>query len=196
MAKTDTSVIPTDINVVATIRQRHAALTSEIAKLEEVLATLGDGESEPAPKPRKQRGRPSKAGGKRGRPKGSKNKASKAEPKASSGKRGRPKGSTNKGVSLIHAVAQVLAEASEPMTVADIASAVNKLGYKSGAASFKTMISQSLGRLSAAKVARSTERGIWESAAGITKYLENLAADEAAESQKESSEAAAEEITV
>ena len=74
-----------------------------------------------------------------------------------------------------------LAEASEPMKVAQIADAVNKLGYKSSAASFKTMVSQTLGKLSEAKVAKSSERGIWESSNGISKFLENLTEAAAAE---------------
>ena len=184
MAKTDVSVISTDINLIGAIRARHAALTNELTTLNSMLAALGGESSEESATPRrKRRGRPAKASsGKRGRPKGSKNKpTAKATRKTAAGKRGRPKGSSNNGMSLIRAVATVLAEASEPMKVAQIADAVNKLGYKSSAASFKTMVSQTLGKLSEAKVAKSSERGIWESSNGISKYLENLTEAAAAE---------------
>lgn len=185
MAKTDTSVVGSDINLLGAIRARHAALTNELATLNSMLEVLGGDASEQTAAPRKRRGRTA-TGSKRGRPKGSKNKtAAKTERKAATGKRGRPKGSANNGMSLIRAVAQVLAEASEPMKVADIATAVNKLGYKSSASSFKTMISQTLGKLSEAKVAKSTERGIWESSNGISKYLENLTEEASDNTQAE-----------
>lgn len=174
MAKTDTNVGTSADSVLTSLRARQAALTSELNAISGALASIEGIECcESAPTRSHKRGRPTKAAAarRRGRPAA---KAAKAT-KASGGKRGRPKGSTNGGMSLVRAVATVLAEANEPLKVSDIADAVGKLGIKSSAASFKTMISQTLGKLSEAKVAESTERGVWQSANGITKFLESFA---------------------
>lgn len=171
MAKTDTNVGTSADSVLSSLRARQAALTSELNAINGALASIeGIESSDSAPTRSHKRGRPTKAAAarRRGRP------AAKAA-KASGGKRGRPKGSTNSGMSLVRAVATVLAEANEPLKVSDIADAVGKLGIKSSAASFKVMISQTLGKLSEAKVAESTERGVWQSANGITKFLESFA---------------------
>lgn len=172
MAKTVLSVSSSPTNLLAAARERHSQLTAELDSINSLLSALSGETAEPTTRTHK-RGRPSKTSTRRrGRPAGAK-----APRKAASGsgKRGRPKGSTNGGMSLLRAVATVLAEANEPLKVSDIADAVGKLGIKSSAASFKTMISQTLGKLSEAKVAESTERGIWQSANGITKFLESFA---------------------
>lgn len=187
MAKATTSVTSVRNPMIDAAVQRQAQLTAELNALSAFIATVGgEVETETAtPRRRRKAGRP-QSSGKRGRPKGSKNKPTADKPASdkpkaeAKGRRGRPAGSRSRnGMSLIRAVATVLAEASEAMKVADIATAVNKLGYKSDASSFKTMISQTLGKLSEAKVAKTTSRGVWESANGISKFLEELNADEA-----------------
>lgn len=174
MAKTVLSVSSSPTNLLAAARERHSQLTAELDSINSLLSALSGETAEPTARTHK-RGRPSKTSTRRrGRPAGAKS-ARKASSGSGSGKRGRPKGSTNGGMSLLRAVATVLAEANEPLKVSDIADAVGKLGIKSSAASFKTMISQTLGKLSEAKVAESTERGVWQSANGITKFLESFA---------------------
>lgn len=142
----------------------------------------------------------------RGRPKGSKNRVKAARVATKSvarGKRGRPSKETSKttvvakksssvrasrkpatprakGMSLIRAVAQVLAESNSPLSVSQIAEGVSKLGVNTKASSFKTMVSQSLGKLSELKVVESKERGIWQSSNGISKYLGDEATSEPA----------------
>lgn len=185
MAKATTSVTSVRNPMIDAAVQRQAQLTAELSALNTFIATLGGETETETPRRRRKAARP-QSSGKRGRPKGSKNKPTADKPASdkpkaeAKGRRGRPAGSRSRnGMSLIRAVATVLAEASEAMKVADIATAVNKLGYKSDASSFKTMISQTLGKLSEAKVAKTTSRGVWESANGISKFLEELNADEA-----------------
>lgn len=181
MAKVTENVQVDSILVAA--RARQAELQSELARVTQIIETMG-GETAPAPK--------TTSKGKRGRPKGSKNKP--AAPKASrkkakakakgDSKRGRPKGSRNKtsnGISLIQAVAQVLAQSNEPLTIAQITEGVEKLGYSTNADSFSVMISQTLGKLSKAKVAETVKRGVWQSSNGITSFLETFTTDEAEE---------------
>jgi hypothetical protein len=187
MAKNSAIVTVSSNPLLVAAQARHEQLAAEMNALNSFIESLG-GDNNEQPKRRKRRATASASGGKRGRPKGSKNKpkpetkaSNKTERKASSGKRGRPKGSSNNGMSLIRAVATVLAEASEPLKVADIATAVNKLGYKSSAATFKTMISQTLGKLSEAKVAETTARGVWQSSNGISKFLDTLNSEAASE---------------
>lgn len=172
MAKNTESVVDP---IVVAARTRVAELQNEMNRLTQIISTM-TGEAAPAPK--------TTSKSKRGRPKGSKNKP--AAPKASrkkatksktDGKRGRPKGSRNKtsnGISLIQAVAQVLAQSNEPLTIAQITEGVEKLGYSTNADSFSVMISQTLGKLSKANVAETIKRGVWQSSNGITQFLETF----------------------
>ena len=181
MAKTSANVSVSSNSLVTAALERRAQITNELNVLNGFIAAFGS-EASTSSNTAVRRGRPTKkASGKRGRPKGSKNKPTTAsQPKAqrrgkaaATNRRGRPKGSSN-GMSLLHAVAQVLASANEPLKVAQIVEGVAKLGYNSKASSFNTMVSQTLGKLSEAKVAKTTARGVWESANGISKFLESL----------------------
>jgi len=180
--------------ILAAAQARQAQLQAELTTVNGIIASMS-GESAPQ--------KPSSKG-KRGRPKGSKNKSAKAarktttkatakrKTKSESGKRGRPKGSRNRstnGMSLIRAVATVLAEATEPLKVSQIVEGVAKLGYTSEAASFNVMVSQTLGKLSEAKVAENVKRGVWQSSNGISNFLESLTA-EAAEPAEPAAETA------
>ena len=181
--------------ILAAARARQTELQGELRRIETLIGVFGEGEaSNEAPR---------RSG--RGRPKGSKNRAKKARAAAKPavrGKRGRPSKAAPtakkvvrtarasrkpatpraKGMSLIRAVAQVLAESEAPLSVTQIADGVSKLGVNTKASSFKTMVSQSLGKLSELKVVESTERGVWQSSNGISKYLgdEGVAAPVAA----------------
>lgn len=176
MARSHTSVTDTN-KILAAAHERRNELQSEMQRIDAVIAAFGTN-SESAPAQRATR---------RGRPKGSKNVrktkvASKASTK-STGKRRKTatkavraqRTPRTKGMSLIRAVAQVLAESNSALSVAQIAEGVSKLGYSTKAATFKTMISQSLGKLNELKVAESKERGVWQSSNGISKYLETSA---------------------
>jgi hypothetical protein len=127
--------------------------------------------------------------GRRGRPKGSKNRKpskAKAKPKAKAGKRGRPAGSKNKApraskrasneTSLIVSVAQALSNAKEPMNNTQICEAVEAAGYQTKAGSFKTMVAQSLVKLNGLRVGNShvvnrPSHGHYVAGSGMAAYL-------------------------
>ena len=171
MAKNTESVVDP---IVVAARTRVTELQNEMNRLTQIITTM-TGEAAPSPK--------TTSKSKRGRPKGSKNKPApkasrkKATKAKTDGKRGRPKGSRNKtsnGISLLQAVAQVLAQSNEPLTIAQITEGVEKLGYTTNADSFSVMISQTLGKLSKANVAETIKRGVWQSSNGITQFLETF----------------------
>lgn len=177
--------------ILAAANARRTELTAELGRIDAVIAAFDASSSVSSTASGK---------GRRGRPKGSKNRAkarnvakttrvakakrsrsskprvARGETVAHAGNKARaPRASRAprvKGMSLIRAVAQVLAESEEPLSVSQIAEGVTKLGMNTKASSFKTMVSQSLGKLSELKVASSKERGVWQSSNGISKYLE------------------------
>jgi hypothetical protein len=166
--------------ILVAANERRAQLEAELANVVRVIESIS-GTTQTVKSASSKRGRPKRAKNKAAAPKATRKAKPKTERKASGGKRGRPKGSRNRstnGISLMHAVAQVLAEANEPMSVSDIIAGVEKLGYTSNAASFNVMVSQTLGKLSEAKVAENVKHGVWQSSNGITKFLESFNATE------------------
>lgn len=119
---------------------------------------------------------PASTGSRRGRPAGSRNKP-KAAAKAVRGTNAR---TLNGGKTLKVALAEVLRDATGPMSPTEITEAVIKGGYKSNAPNFTTMVTQQLGLLGRTQigkgmVATHTGHGAWE--AGSKTSLNAFIAD-------------------
>ena len=116
-----------------TLQKRKAELQGELAEIESVISQFG-GSSPVA-------NGSTTAGKRRGRPPGSKNLAKTAAANGSAPKRD---GRVKNEMSLVASLEKVLGESSDPLSVGDIMTKVQGLGYKSSSPNFRGIINQTL----------------------------------------------------
>ena len=127
-----------------TLQKRKSELQAELADIESMIGDFGGGASNGS----------ASTGKRRGRPPGSKNLAK--TPGNSPKRDGRVKNE----MSLVASLEKVLGESANPLSVGDIMSKVQGLGYKSSSPNFRGIINQTL--IKEKKRFGSAGRGMYE----------------------------------
>jgi len=85
--------------------------------------------------------------------------------------------------SLLLATAKALVGGNGNMTPTEIQEAIRKGGYSTQSDNFPTMVSQSLSKLKASKVAKNVSRGVWVAGAKLPAYVARLEAEAAPDAE-------------